>query len=111
MKTTTRKLTFNNKKAMFVNAKGKVTAKIMDENGNELALSHTFEGDSTKAQVLFDDFDVSTLNDKVFRLKFMVDGELFSFGFADENGEFCFYLNKEPLFVRGTNWVPMKPPS
>lgn len=26
---------------------------------------------------------------------------------ADENGEFCFYLNGEPLFVRGTNWVPM----
>lgn len=85
---TTRKLTFSNKKAMFVNAKGKVTVQIMDENGNELALSHTFEGDSTKAQVLFDDFDVSTLNDKVFRLKFMVDGELYSFGFADENGEF-----------------------
>ncbi|MBP3555357.1 MAG: hypothetical protein J6K63_06905 [Clostridia bacterium] len=26
---------------------------------------------------------------------------------ADENGQFCFYLNGEPLFVRGTNWVPM----
>ena len=26
---------------------------------------------------------------------------------ADENGEFCFYINKEPLFVRGTNWVPL----
>lgn len=26
---------------------------------------------------------------------------------ADENGEFCFYLNGEPLFIRGTNWVPM----
>ncbi len=26
---------------------------------------------------------------------------------ADENGEFCFYLNGEPLFVRGTNWVPL----
>ena len=26
---------------------------------------------------------------------------------ADENGEFCFYINHEPLFVRGTNWVPM----
>ena len=24
-----------------------------------------------------------------------------------ENGEFCFYLNGEPLFVRGTNWVPL----
>jgi len=26
---------------------------------------------------------------------------------AGENGEFCFYINREPLFVRGTNWVPM----
>ncbi|MBQ3489794.1 MAG: hypothetical protein IJA86_04315 [Clostridia bacterium] len=26
---------------------------------------------------------------------------------ADDGGEFCFYLNKEPLFVRGTNWVPL----
>ena len=26
---------------------------------------------------------------------------------AGENGEFCFYINGEPLFVRGTNWVPM----
>ncbi|MBQ9748717.1 MAG: glycoside hydrolase family 2 [Clostridia bacterium] len=26
---------------------------------------------------------------------------------ADEHGEFCFYINGEPLFVRGTNWVPM----
>ncbi len=26
---------------------------------------------------------------------------------ADETSEFCFYLNGKPLFVRGTNWVPM----
>ncbi len=26
---------------------------------------------------------------------------------ADENGKFCFYLNGKPLFVRGTNWVPL----
>ena len=26
---------------------------------------------------------------------------------ADENGGFCFFLNGEPMFVRGTNWVPM----
>lgn len=25
----------------------------------------------------------------------------------DGNGEFCFYVNNEPLFIRGTNWVPM----
>lgn len=26
---------------------------------------------------------------------------------ADENGTFCFYLNGEKLFIRGTNWVPL----
>lgn len=26
---------------------------------------------------------------------------------ADEHSEFCFYINEKPLFVRGTNWVPM----
>ncbi len=26
---------------------------------------------------------------------------------AGENGDFCFYLNGEPLFIRGTNWVPL----
>ena len=73
---------------MFINAKGRVQVKIIDEEGREIASSRVFNGDSTKAEVLFDNFDVSTLNDKVFRLKFMVDGELYSFGFADENGEF-----------------------
>ena len=27
-------------------------------------------------------------NNKVFRIEFTVDGELYSFGFADENGDF-----------------------
>ena len=26
---------------------------------------------------------------------------------ADENGKFCFKINGQPLFVRGTNWVPL----
>ncbi len=26
---------------------------------------------------------------------------------ADDVGKFCFYINDEPLFIRGTNWVPL----
>ena len=41
-----------------------------------------------KAKVVFDHFDVSGLNNKVFKIKFTVDGELYSFGFTDKNGDF-----------------------
>ena len=27
----------------------------------------------------------------------------------DGNGEFCFYVNGKPIFVMGTNWVPLDP--
>ena len=49
----------------------------------------------------------------------IVDTELFDFGIRtitlnrtdatdeDGNGEFCFIVNGQRLFVRGTNWVPM----
>jgi len=84
----TRKLTFTDKSDMFINAKGKVQVKIIDEEGHEMATSDVFNGDSTKAKVLFDKFDVSTLNGKTFRIKFMVDGEIYSFGFTDKNGDF-----------------------
>ena len=84
----TRKLTFTNKKSMFVNAKGKVQVKIFDSDGCEIATSRIFDGDSTKAEVVFDGFDISTLNNKVFQIEFIVDGELYSFGFADEKGDF-----------------------
>jgi hypothetical protein len=47
----TRKLTFTNKKSMFVNAKGKVQVKIFDSDGCEIATSRVFDGDSTKAEV------------------------------------------------------------
>ena len=36
----------------------------------------------------FGDFDVSTLNNAPFRLRFHVSGKLYSFGLADENGDF-----------------------
>lgn len=84
----TRKLTFKNKKTMFVNAKGRVQVQILDSKGCEIAASRMIDGDSTKAEVIFDNFDVSTLNGRVFRVKFTVDGEFYSFGFADESGDF-----------------------
>ena len=84
----TRKLCFNNKTAMYLNASGRVKVEILSEDGKLTKAAHTFSGDSTKAQVVFDGFSVAELEDTVFRIKFTVDGALYSFGFADENGEF-----------------------
>ncbi len=84
----TRKLSFTGKTAMYINAKGRVQVQLLDTEGHELADSQVFTGDSTKAEVLFDSFDVATLNGKVFRIRFTVEGELYAFGFADETGEF-----------------------
>lgn len=85
---TTRKLTFSGKTDMFVNAVGSVYAEIYGEAGQLLGKSSTFSGDSTKAKLNFADLDVATLNDKIIRIKFFVDGKLYSFGFADESGDF-----------------------
>ena len=62
--------------------------EIYNEENKLLATSYKFEGDSTKEKLDFGDFDISSLNNKVFTLKFYVDGNLYSFGFADENDEF-----------------------
>ena len=85
---TTRKLTVNGKHSLHVNVKGKIKATILDENGKLLAESNQFNGDSTNAELCFNDFVVSTLNGKTFSIKFIVDGNFYSFGFADENGDF-----------------------
>lgn len=84
----TRKLQFSGKTDMFINASGTVSAKIIDENGKLIATSSIFDGDSTKAKLVFDLLNVSDLNGKVFRIEFTVKGKLYSFGFADENGDF-----------------------
>ena len=84
----TRKLQFFGKKALFVNAVGSVKAKILDEKGELLGESNVFEGDSTKAELGFNNLCVGELNGKVIRLEFTVSGKLYSFGFADENGDF-----------------------
>ena len=84
----TRKLQFSGKTDMFINASGTVFAKIIDENGKLIATSSIFDGDSTKAKLTFDTLNVSDLNGKVFRIEFTVKGKLYSFGFADKNGDF-----------------------
>ncbi|MBQ7822243.1 MAG: glycosyl hydrolase family 32 [Clostridia bacterium] len=84
----TRKLEFSGKRTMGINAVGSVRVHICDENGGVIASSAVFEGDSTNHTLDFGNFDISSLNNKVFRLKFEVDGKLYSFGFADENGDF-----------------------
>ena len=84
----TRKMEFTGKKTMGINAIGKVSAKILNEDGNLLANSKEFEGDSTNYTLDFGGFDISSLNDKIIRIEFDVDGKLFAFGFADENGDY-----------------------
>lgn len=84
----TRKLTMSGKTDMYINAIGDVSAEILNEYGEVLAYSDKFSGDSTKAKLSFDNFDIKSLNNKVFRLRFTVDGALYSFGFTDENGDF-----------------------
>ena len=83
----TRKLTFSGKSDMYVNALGKVKAELLDEEGSHLSEAF-FEGDSTKAHLDFENLSISELNGKTFRIRFTVKGSLYSFGFADEKGDF-----------------------
>ena len=73
---------------MFVNIDGSVSAKILDTDGTVLAESSTFFGNSTKAELVFDEFDISSLCKKEFRIEFSVRGKLYSFGFTDGEGDF-----------------------
>ncbi len=84
----TRKLEFSGKKTMGINAIGKVKAEILDENGNLIAESKEFAGDSTNHTLDFGDFDIESLNGKIIRIRFTVDGKLFAFGFMDKNGDY-----------------------
>ena len=84
----TRKLTFSGKTAMYVNVQGSISAQILDENGQVLDSSNVFCGDSTKAELIFPKLRICDLNEKVFRIRFTVDGKLYAFGFADERGDF-----------------------
>ena len=84
----TRKMTMSGKSDVFINAVGTVSAEILDAEGTVMAVSDSFNGNSTKARLNFDKFVISSLNGQVFRIRFKVDGELYSFGFADRNGDF-----------------------
>ncbi len=84
----TRKLTVNGKKSLCVNIDGRISAQIVSENGETLANSEVFAGNSTNAELRFQDFDVTALNGKTFRIRFCVEGKFYSFGFADEKGDF-----------------------
>ena len=84
----TRKLIFSGKHSMAVNAEGTVVAEILDESGQLLGRSTPFSGDSTNAPLDFPGLRNSDLNDRVIRIRFTVDGKLYAFGFADENGDF-----------------------
>ena len=84
----TRKLTFTGKTELHVNVDGKLQAEILDEAGCILAKSAAVDCDSTNQALDFGDFDVSSLNGKVIRLRFNLDGKLYAFGFCDETGEF-----------------------
>ena len=85
---TTKKMTFSNKCDMYVNIDGTASAEILSPGGKLLAKSGVFSGDSTKAKLNFNGFDISSLDGEVFIIKFNVDGKLYSFGFSDENGDF-----------------------
>lgn len=84
----TEKITFRGKKDMYINARGKVRVEILDDKEFVLATAIPFDGDSTCARLDFGSFCVSDLNEKVIRLRFFVSGSLYSFGFADEKGDF-----------------------
>ena len=53
-----------------------------------MASSEPFTGDSTNAILQLNGFDIRTLNETVFRIRFTVEGKLYAFGFADGKGDF-----------------------
>lgn len=84
----TRLLTFDGKTDMYVNADGEISVEILSAGEKVLAKSELFSGNSTKEKLTFKGFDIKSLNGEIFKLRFYVDGKLYSFGFTDENGDF-----------------------
>lgn len=83
----TRKLQFFEKEKMIINAEGKISVEILDENGALLDRSNEFSGDSTCAELRFEKTEISDWNGKIIRLRFLVNGKLYAFGFADAHGD------------------------
>ncbi|MCI8387182.1 MAG: glycosyl hydrolase family 32 [Clostridiales bacterium] len=84
----TRRLEFTSKCELHVNIDGRVKVAIIGESGEVIAESLEFSGDSTNVRLDFGSFDIASLEGKPFRLRFDVDGKLYSFGFTDMNGDF-----------------------
>lgn len=83
----TRLLTFKDRESMHININGKASVQILSDTGELLAESNKVSANSTDLKLDFNGFDISCLNGKPFRLKFLVQGELYSFRFADKNGD------------------------
>ena len=83
----TRKLTFTGKCSIHVNVTGKLQAEILDEAGAVLVRSAPVDCDCTDQELNFGCFDVAHLNGQVIRLRFHVEGKLYSFALCDANGE------------------------
>ena len=83
----TRKMQFFGKETLIVNAEGSVSVELLDENGAIIDRTNVFCGDSTCAELRFEKIKLSEFNGKTIRLRFLVDGKLYSFGFADRNGD------------------------
>lgn len=75
------------KRSFHLNAVGNVRVTILGTDERILGTAD-FCGDSTNARLKFDGFDIRELAGRTFKLRFEVDGALYSFGFADENGDF-----------------------
>jgi len=84
----TRRITFDRtKKRMLVNYSGSISAELYTDDGQLLASSKVLKGDSTCEFLDFGDFDIESAAEQVLRVKFNVNGSLYSFGFSDENGD------------------------
>ena len=90
----TRKLTFKGKKKyMFINAQteqdGVVRAEISDKKKKTIVKSAHFTCDSTCDMLDFGDFDISSLENEEFCIRFGIGkAQLYSFWFSEyENGE------------------------
>ncbi|MCQ2433252.1 MAG: glycosyl hydrolase family 32, partial [Clostridia bacterium] len=81
----TRPVCFTGKTELHLNAVGKVTTEILDMNGAVLAKAD-FCGDSTDAALVFDDFNIAGLDGIPHRLRFTVNGSLYSCAYTDAKG-------------------------
>ena len=83
----TKSLVFYDRCQMFVNIDGELVVEILDENDCLVAKSDKINSNNTHEKVLFKNFDISSLSGKVFKLRFVLDGKLYSFDFTDESGD------------------------